>query len=510
MENSKSSTIAKNTLLLYGRMAVTMFISLYTSRLVLDALGVDDFGIQNVVGGVIGFFGFIIYSMQTAVQRFLTVAMGKGDLDEVRNVFSVGLFIHAVFSLLVLIGGETIGLWFLQNKLVIPIDRVDAAFWIYQFVILGTISSLMSIPYTAEVIAHEKMGTFAYLSILNVFLNLGIAYLLFITPYDRLVTNGFLGLCASLLNQALYVYYCKRNFLECSFTIHFPRQLLKEMTSFAGWDFFGVIAYCVSTQGATIMLNVFFGPAVNAARAVAQTALAKVQSFSSNFTTAINPAISKAYGAGDREYMFKLMYGGSKMIFFLFYTIALIAFVKTEYLLTLWLGNVPEYSVPFVRILLVQMVLQTMWNPLFTAGLATGKIKEFGLKTSICNILKMPVCYCFLTMGCSPIVFLLVYAILEMFSYSIQLHTMKKLLGFDWKDYVWKVQGRGIVIMALSFPVCLYINTMMDDTFFSVCIISLSSVLLSSSLCYVFLLNHTERMFCVTKFRMFKNKYYKK
>lgn len=509
MSESGSSRIVKNTMMLYLRMAVTMFVSLYTSRIVLNALGVSDFGIQNVVGGVIGFFGFIIYSMQTAIQRFLTVSMGKGDIQEVQQVFSIGVLIHVVFSVFILVVGETVGLWFVENKLVIPLERMEAAFWIYQFVIIGTISSLMSIPYTAAVIANEKMSAFAYLSIVNVFLNLGVAGLLLVSPYDRLITYGFLGLCVTLLNQVLYWVYCRWKFEECHFSFAFPRSLLKEITSFAGWDFFGVIAYCVSTQGATIMLNMFFGPAVNAARAIAQTALEKVKSFSSNFTTALNPAISKAYGAGNSEYMFKLMYSGSKMVFFLFFTIMLIAFVKTEYLLTLWLGNVPDYSVQFVQILLVQMVFQTMWNPLFTAGLATGRIKEFGLKTSICNILKMPVCYIMLTQGCSPIVFLVIYTVLEMLSYGIQLFTMKKLIGFDWKDYMLKVQGRGIVIMFLLLPLCMYINSFMEESFFSLTVMAMLSVALSSLLCYYFLLNREERMYCMSKVNVLFGKFIK-
>jgi len=493
MSDSKTSTIAKNTMMLFIRMAFTMFISLYTSRIVLNALGVDDYGINNVVGGVIGFFGFIIYSMQTAIQRFLTVAMGKGDLLEVRNVFSVGIFIHLIIALVVVILGETIGFWFVENKLVIPEGRLDAAVWIFQFCIIGTVVSLMSIPYTAEVIAHEKMGTFAYLSILNTLISFGIACTITVTPFDRLVTLGFLGLCNNIFNVFLYIIYCKRKFPECRFTINFPRKLLKEMSSFAGWDFFGVIAYCVSTQGATIMLNLFFGPSVNAARAIAQTALEKVKSFSTNFTTAINPAISKAYGAGDFEYMNKLMYSGSKMVFYLFFTLALLAFIKAPYLLNLWLGNVPEYAVVFVQILLLETVFLTMWNPLFTAGLATGKIKEFGLKTSICNILKMPVCYALLELGCSPVVFILAFIVLETLSYGIQLFTMKRLIGFDFYDYFRKVLGKGLLIMLIAFPLPYILSKNIEDTFLGFVIVGVFTTAISSLLCYTILINKQER-----------------
>lgn len=497
--SKKSSTIAKNAIMLYIRMAFTMFISLYTSRIVLNALGVDDFGISNVVGGIIGFFGFIIYSMQTAVQRFLTVALGKGDLVEVQHVFSVGIFIHAVISLFVFVLGETVGLWFLENKLVIPAERMDAAFWVYQFCIIGTITSLMSIPYTAEVIAHEKMGTFAFLSILNVLLSFGVAELLLATPFDRLITYSFLGLVISLLNRFLYTIYCKRKFKECRFTMKFPRQLLKDMSSFAGWDFFGVIAYCVSTQGATIMLNLFFGPSVNAARAVAQTALEKVKSFSINFTTALNPAITKSYGEGNFDYMNKLMYSGSKLVFCLILMLELPALVKTHYLLELWLKNVPEYSVEFVQILIVQSIFLTMWNPLFVGGLATGNIKEFGLKTSISNILKMPICYLFLVWGASPVQFILAYTILELLAYSIQLFAMRKLLGFDFFDYFKEVLGKGILIMLIATPIALVVSSAMPENFITLIVVGVVTTIMTILLCYFYLLNRLERSLVVNK-----------
>ena len=499
MSSSRTSTIAKNTLMLYVRMAFTVLISLYTSRIVLEALGVDDYGISNVVGGVSGFFGFIIYSMQTAIQRFLTVAMGENDILKVQHVFSIGLFIHVCFALLVILFGETIGLWFVINKLVIPDGRLDAAVWIYHFCVAGCVVSLLSIPYTAEVVAHEKMGTFAYLSILNVVINLGIAYLLLITPLDRLVMYGFLGLCANVFNQILYVIYCKRKFSECKFTMSFPRQLFKEMLSFAGWDFFGVVAFCVSTQGATIMLNMYFGTAVNAARAIAQTALDKIKSFSNNFTIALNPAISKAYGAGDYVYMEKIMFSGSKMIFFLFFTLALPVFVKTPYLLRLWLGVVPDYTVSFVRILLFQTVFLSMWNPLFTAGLATGKIKAFGLKTSICNILKMPVCLLCLILGANPVTFIIVYTSLETLSYSIQLFTLKKLVGFDLIAYFRNVQGRGLLIMSIAYPLIYYLSDFFEDDFLNFVLFSLSSAFLSTFLCYYIILNDVEKMLIKSK-----------
>ena len=246
-----------------------MLVTLYTSRITLNVLGVSDYGINNVVAGTISFLSFLMYSMNTATQRFLNIAMSRNDDEELRHVFSVSITIHVIILVLVVIIGEVVGLWLLYNKLVIPPERMEAAFWVFQFTMISTATAVMTVPYNAEVIAHEKMSIYAYFSIMDTILKLLIVYLLVISPYDKIISFGFMYMCTFILNRVIYTIYCKRTFKECRYSIHFPRKLFKEMISFAGWDLFGVFAWACSTQGLTILLNIFFGPVVNAARAIA-------------------------------------------------------------------------------------------------------------------------------------------------------------------------------------------------------------------------------------------------
>lgn len=495
MSSNRTSRVAKNTVMLYIRMAFTMLVSLYTSRVVLNTLGVVDYGINNVVGGTVTFLTFLVFSMNTATQRFLNVAMGKNDEEEVRHVFSISVTIHFIILLLVLIIGEAVGLWLLYNKLVIPADRMTAAFWLFQFTMVSTCTTIMSIPYNAEVIAHEKMGIYAWLSILDVVLKLIVVFLLVLSPVDKLITFGFLTMCTFILNRTLYTIYCKRNFKECRYSIHFPRKLFKEMVVFASWDLFGVFAWACATQGATILQNMFFGPTVNAARGIAGTVLGAVKGFSGNFTTALNPAITKAYAAKDFSYMNKLMYSGSKLVFILLFTIMLPLFIKCHYVLELWLNIVPEYSVSFIRILLVQTLVVTMWSPLFVCGLATGKIKSFGLITSCLNICQIVVCYIILKCNASPVFVVSALAIWEIMAYSVQFYTLSRLTNFIYKDYLFKVELRSLLVLVisslLSYPILMHLQNNLIMLVMGCVITSIFSLLFS----YLFLLDKMEKSF---------------
>lgn len=501
MDNSKSGTIVKNTMMLYLRMAFIMIVSLYTSRIVLQTLGVDDYGINNVVGGTVTFLTFLVYSMNTATQRFLNIAIGKNDEKEVRDVFSASLAIHFFILLLVVVIGEVVGLWLLYNKLVIPADRMNAAFWLFQFTIVSTCTMVMSIPYNAEVIAHEKMNVYAYLSVFDAVLKLLVVYLLKLSNYDKLITFGFLTMCTYILNRVLYTVYCKRTFPECKFTPHFPKKIFKEMLVFAGWDLFGVFAWACATQGATILLNMFFGTLVNAARGIAGTVLGAVKGFSQNFTTALNPAITKAYGAKNYEYMTKLMYSGSKLVFVLLYTLMLPLFIKCHYVLELWLGIVPEYSVTFIRILLVQTLVVTMWTPLFISGLATGKIKSFGLITSCLNIFQVVVCYIILMMGASPEITVMSLGIWEILAYSVQLYTLGKLIDFSLWDYFKKVQVKCIIILGITVLIYYCLTDFLYNNFVNFLLLCVSTTVISLSLTYYILLESSERVFFVSKLK---------
>lgn len=499
MSSNRTSRVAKNTVMLYIRMAFTMFVSLYTSRVVLNTLGVVDYGINNVVGGTVAFLTFLVFSMNTATQRFLNVAMGKNDEEEVRHVFSISVTIHFIILLLVLIIGEAVGLWLLYNKLVIPADRMTAAFWLFQFTMVSTCTTIMSIPYNAEVIAHEKMGIYAWLSILDVVLKLIVVFLLVLSPVDKLITFGFLTMCTFILNRTLYTIYCKRNFKECKYSIHFPRKLFKEMVVFASWDLFGVFAWACATQGATILLNMFFGPTVNAARGIAGTVLGAVKGFSSNFTTALNPAITKAYASKDYGYMNKLMFSGSKLVFILLFTIMLPLFIKCHYVLELWLKIVPDYSVSFIRILLVQTLIVTMWTPLFVSGLATGKIKSFGLITSCLNICQIVVCYVILKCNASPVTVVSALAVWEIMAYSVQFYTLSRLIEFKYTDYLFEVELRSLSVIVVSATLSYPILVQFKDNFFMLMTACVITTIFSLSFSYLLLLNKIEKTFVKNK-----------
>lgn len=481
--------------MLYIRMAFTMLVGLYTSRVVLNTLGVVDYGINSVVGGLVTFLTFLVFSMNTATQRFLNVAMGKNDEEGVKHVFSASVTIHFFILIIILIFGEILGLWLLYNKLVIPADRMTAAFWLFQFTMVSTCTTVMSIPYNAEVIAHEKMGIYAWLSMLDAVLKLVVVYLLVLSSFDKLITYGFLVTCTFVLNRILYTIYCKRNFPECKFSIHFPRRILKDMAYFAFWDLFGVFAWACATQGASILFNMFFGPAVNAARGIAGTVLGAVKSFSGNFTTALNPAITKAYAANDYAYMKKLMYSGSKLVFILLFTIILPLFLKCHYVLELWLKFVPDYSVAFVRIFLVQTLLVTMWSPVFITGLATGKIRKFGFITSCLNIFQVIICYVALKFGASPTLTAVCLGFWEVASYSFQFYTLGKIVDFSFIDYFKKVLVKSIFVICFVGTIIYFFAYLMEDSFTHLLYFCGVSCFFSLIFSYLLLLDKTEKVF---------------
>ena len=306
--STNNKRIAKNTLMLYVRMLFSMIVSLFTSRVVLQTLGVEDYGIFNVVGGVITMFTFINAAMVSSTQRYLNFELAKGNSQRLRSVFNTSLQIHGLIAIAIIVLGETLGLWFVLNKLVIPESRMTAALWVYQCSILACSVNIMSAPYNADIIAHEEMSAFAYISILEVSLKLLIVYLLVVSPIDKLIAYAILTLSVQLLIRFIYSHYCHKHFEESYIEFNVNKVLFKEMSGFAGWSFFGNLAAILYTQGLNMMLNIFFGPVVNAARGIAVQVQSAVQQFVSGFQTALNPQITKNYAVGDLEQMHNLMF----------------------------------------------------------------------------------------------------------------------------------------------------------------------------------------------------------
>jgi len=399
-ENDKR--IAKNTLLLYFRMLLTMAVSLYTSRVVLNTLGVDDFGIYGVVGGIIAMFGFLNTSMAGATSRFITFELGKKDYERLAKTFSAALTVHFIIAIIILLIGETAGLWWLEHKLVIAPDRMDAARWVFHLSVLASMINITQAPYNAAIIAHERMSVYAYVEILNSLLKLGIVYLLVVGNFDKLILYAVLTLCVTIIITTIYKIYCTRNFAESHYKFRWDKEIIKPMIAFSGWDLCGSFSYLSKTQGINILLNLFFGTIVNAAYGISTTIQAVINQFSSNFMTAVRPQITKLYANNEIEKMQRLMFNASKISFFLIFLLSLPLIIETKFILEIWLIRVPDYAIPFCRLLLLTLWISAMFIPVQYAVQATGKIKRMTLTISTVYILVLPISYFCFKSGFEP------------------------------------------------------------------------------------------------------------
>lgn len=388
--------IVKNTIMLYFRMIFLMLIGLYTSRVNLEALGVEDYGIYNVVGGFVALFSVISGSLTTAISRYITYEIGRGDKEKLRQIFSNSIIVQLGLSVLVVILAETLGLWFLYNKMVIPISRIDAAFWVFQFAVLTFVINLISTPYNACIVSHEKMDAFAYISIYEAVCKLIICFAVKYSSFDRLIFYSVLLCCVSLSVRAIYSRYCKKNFEECSGKFLFDWSLFKGMFCFAGWNFIGSAGWALRTEGGTILLNLFGGPIVNAANAIAASLSNVVSGFVNNFTMAFNPQITKSYAAKKYTELNILLIYGPKISFYMMYIIGLPVMLNAEFLLKIWLGVVPEHSAQFVRLILILSLVETVSVPLVTVKQATGNIRNYQLVVGGIQLLALPLAYLFL------------------------------------------------------------------------------------------------------------------
>lgn len=340
-------------------MILVMLVSLYTSRVILAKLGVEDYGIYNVVGGIVAMFSFLNSSMATSTQRYLTYALGKNDNELLKNVFAISLNIHIVIAIFIIILAETFGLWMLNTHLVIPPDRLMAANWVFQLSILTFSINIIQVPYNASIIAHERMNVYAYISIIEVVLKLIIVYILSLTTFDRLIFYAILVFLVQLVVRVIYQAYCRCRFVECHLRFYWDKQLYKEMFGFAGWNMFGSVAWLMRGQGLDIVLNLFFGPIVNAARGITNQVSGAVMSFISNFQVALNPQITKKYAQGEIEQMESLAYNGIKFSLLLLFIIAFPLCLNIDYVLGLWLKDVPRYTSIFIILVIIDSIVNS-------------------------------------------------------------------------------------------------------------------------------------------------------
>lgn len=508
--SATNKRIAKNTLLLYVRTLFIMLVTLYTSRVVLNTLGVTDYGIYNVVGGVVAMFGFINGSMSSATQRYITFALGKGDKKNLQKVFSTALQIHVLIAVLIIILGETVGLWFMYTQMQIPADRMDAAFWVLQCSIVSTAVMIISVPYNADIIAHEKMSAFAYISILEAVLKLTIVFALVLSPFDRLIFYAFLILAVQLLIRFCYNNYCNRHFEESKYRHIRDKALFKEMTGFAGWSMFGNLAGVLFGQGLNMLLNVFFGPVVNAARAVAVQVQSAIQQFVGNFQMALNPQITKTYAKGEMDEMHKLMFRSARFSFYLLFFLSLPVLFETEFILTVWLKTVPNNTVMFLRIMICISLIYTLSNPLMVANQATGKVRKYQAICGSILLMILPVSYVCLNLGCPAYSVFIVHFVMEAIAQLARMIMLRPLIGIRIVDYIKNIYTRIVAVVALSVLVPFVVYENMDDTvvrFFAMCLICILSV---STVAYIVGLSKSEREFVKTKAITMMNKVFRK
>lgn len=450
---ANNKRIAKNTLLLYFRMIILMLVALYTSRVILDALGEVDYGIYNVIGGVVAMFSVLSGTLSGAISRFITYELGTGDKERLKRIFCTSVNIQVLMAALVFLLCEVIGAWFLNTQMNIPSSRMEAANWVLHFSIATFAVNLISLPYNATIIAHEKMNVFAYISILEAVLKLAIAYLIYVSPIDKLFLYGALMLGASLIVRGVYGFYCGRYFEEAKYHIIFDRSLVKEMGSFGSWNLLGSSAYMFNTQGVNMLINVYFGVTMNAARAIAVQVDAAVTQFVSNFMTAINPSITKSYAAGDTEYMVKLVCQGTKYSFFIMYLFIVPLVLEAETILSIWLKQVPEGAVVFTQLVLFSSLATLLGNPMFTAIMATGKIKRYQIEVVSVGFLVFPLTWVAYETGLPAYSTYIIYVGIYLSLNFIRLSTLKRLMNFPVGIFLKSVLGRIAPCAVLMFIV---------------------------------------------------------
>ena len=497
--SSSNKRIAKNTLMLYIRMFISMLVGLYTSRVVLATLGVEDYGIYGVVGGVVGMMGFLNASMSGATSRFLTFELGRGDKDRLAKTFSSALIVHIAIAIIVFILAETVGLWFLCNKLNIPEGRMEAAHWVYQFSILATMLSITQVPYNATIIAHEKMDVYAYMEILNVTLKLLIVYLLCIGNFDKLILYASLMLAVSILIMMVYRIYAIRHFPEAHFHWIWDKTYLRPLLSFSGWDLYGNACVIARQQGTNFLINIFYGVVFNAASGIATTVQGTISGLAFNIILAFRPQIIKQYAKGNVEDMSKLVGNAVCFTTILFGCMSIPLILETHYIMKAWLGVIPEKSEIFCQILLIASflgLLNNIWN---TCIHATGKIKEISIFSGTFFLISLPIIYVVFQFKApvesAYLVFILSIVFVNVSNLLIIKKKIPKLkLNFVFLNYI-----KVIIVLMASYYITSLFKAQMQETFIRLlvdCFICWIIIFASS---FIFILNKKQKKSIISK-----------
>lgn len=505
IDTNGNKKIAKNTAILYVRMLIMMFISFYTARITLNALGVNDYGINNVVGGLVTMFSLLSGSLSSATSRFMTFGLGQGNSDNLKKIFSTTVNIHIVLAIVVVIAIESVGVWFLNHRMNIPTERLSAANWVLQSSVIVFAVGLLSVPYNSAIIAHEKMSAFAYMTIFEAIFKLVIAFSIYYYGGDKLILLSILTTIQSVIRQAVYWIYCKRNFEECVYTKGRNRQMEKSIFSFAGWNFIGSGSAILRDQGVNVLLNLFCGPVVNASRGIAMQVNGIVSQFVNNFTIALNPQITKNYAAGETERSFRIVLQGARFSFFLIFLISLPVMTEAHQILVLWLKLVPEHTVWFVRLIIIYTMVESISFTMVTLMLATGNIRNYQLIVGGCQMLNFPLAYALLRLGYIPESTVILAIVIAIGCLVLRLIMLKRMINFPVKCFIREVLFKILIVAIFASVVPYAIVIFMEENFFRLLISFISSIIFTAIIIYILGCKREERDFIKSKIRTIKN-----
>lgn len=477
-------------------MMILMLIGLFTSRIILKELGVEDYGIQTIVGGVVTMFFMITGSLTNAISRFITFELGKGDAEKLKVIFSSAIIIQLFFSVIIILIGETVGLWFVNEKLVIPNNRMVAANFCYQMSLLTFVIGLVSIPYNSLIIAHEKMTAFAYISIFEAIGTLFIAFLISLSVIDRLILFSFLTTIITIFVRFLYIWYCKKHFVEAVFSCKFDRTVISPMFSFAGWNMLGASSFVLRNQGVDILLNFFFGVTINAAKGICNQVESKVSSFVTNFLTAMNPQLTMSIAKGDYLRNHELVFQGSRFSFFLLSFFSVPFLIETEQILSLWLGNVPAFTVAFVQWTFIYLQMDSLSQLLITSIFAYGKIRNYQIIVGGLKLLVLPIAWLFLFYGGSPVTGIIVNIIVEIFCLALRLYYNFKFTKLPALKYVYDVV---IHCWVIYFVILLISYGIMHYSRINYIVIIILSLIITTVVIWIMGLKKSERNLIMSK-----------
>lgn len=478
LQNNKR--IAKNTMMLYIRMFVMLAVGLYTSRVVLEVLGVTDYGIYNIIGGVVVLFSFLNSALTSATQRFLNYNLGKKNTDGVHRVFCMSMNAYILLSVLLIILAETIGLWFVNTQLNIPSERDYAALWVYQFTVLTFIVNLLRIPYNASIIAYERMDFYAYVSLIEIILKLLVVYLLYITTYDKLVFYSLLYMIIPFMMNIVYKIYCNRFFVTTKYKRLWDKDIFRSLFSFSGWSLFGSLANMSAQQGINILINIFYGVTANAAVGIANQVTSNVYQFITNFQTAFQPQIVKTYAANEMEAFHKLIFRSSKFSYYMMFVLAFPIILTAQDILEIWLVEVPEYTTIFCQLILGFLIIECVTAPLWMAVQATGKIKRYQILMAICIFLNFPLTYLVFEMGMPVYTAWIIRIGVNVITFTMRCLYMKRYMSFPILFFLKEVINPIFLVSIISIPIPLLLAKILEHNFFDICLIIVICIFIST------------------------------